>query len=105
MSELAGYKGGRLHRPVPLERILGKFKSEIINFAADQWTEYSTEWLASQVVEIWWEDLPKNVSVKEVEQIVARWDKEIRDLIDESFEPSPREEALKEIQQETLRGL
>ena len=104
MNNLAGHKGGRLHRPQSLSRILNKFKEEIIEFAVDQWQDYSPDWLAQQIVEIWWEDLPENITATQVEDIINLWDSEIRDLIKESFEPTSREEALREYQQQALKG-
>lgn len=102
---LAGSKGERLHRPPSLPRILGRFKEEIIEFAVDRWDEYSPDWLAQQVVDIWWEDLPENIKPEQVEPIIWEWDSEIRDRIKESSEPTPREEAIRDIMNETMKGL
>lgn len=104
MQTLAGFKGDRLRRPT-LKRTLTKFKDEIIGYAVDQWDEYSPEWLAEQVVDIWWEDLPEDIKPSDVEPIIKEWEKEILDEIQESLEPTAREEAICDIMNETLKGI
>lgn len=87
-----------------LKTKLNKLKAEIIDFAIDQWDEYSPEWLAQEIVDVWWEELP-GVDVQDVLEIIKKWDDEIEAGIEESLEPSAREEALAEIRGETIEKL
>lgn len=108
MSSIAGFKGGRLRRPANkavLARKLNSFKDEIITYAVDNYDRYDPEWLAEEVCEIWWEDLPKNVTPQEVERIIKSWDSEIQDEIKESFEPTALEEARQDLMRETMEAV
>ena len=108
MSSLAGFKGGRLRRPsrkAIITRKLNSFKDEIITYAVDNYDRYDSEWLAEEVCEIWWEDLPEDITPKEVEEIIKTWDSEIQDAIKDSFEPTALEEAREDLMRETLFSL
>lgn len=102
MLKLAGYKGGRVPLPFKLRVFLEAHKEEIINFAVDQWEDYSPEWLAVQVIELYEDTLPGGVTFEKVLKVISLWEDEILTRIDESFEPSAREEALRDLERDTL---
>lgn len=102
-----GYKGGRIKRnreKIKLRQILEKHKNEIIDFAVDEWESYSPEWLARQMVEAL-EDLSENTTSSQLEEIFNEWDEEIVKAIKDSFEPSARTEALRELERDTINNI
>lgn len=108
-TTIAGHRGQRLHRPKKskLERVLEKDKDEIIGYCVDNPEDYSPDWLAEEVKEIWWEDFEEagiDPTVEEIENVVARWDDEITDEIKLSYEPTALEEAKCDIMKETMKG-
>lgn len=90
-----------------IREVLAAHKEEIIQDCVDDGTipeDLTIESVAEMVLDVY-EELPEDTKLADIEPIIYDWWNEILDAVRESFEPNPREEALRDIQNETMRNL
>lgn len=91
-----------------IAEVLATRKAEIIDNCVEDGTipeDLTIESVAESVLEIYAEELPDDTKLEDIEPTIYDWWGEIMDAVRESFEPTAREEAMQDIQNETMRNL